>query len=226
MILAALLSLSMKPLFASESPIIKVALSDVEAISYSEGGKLKGINYEILRKIEISSGLKFDYSLYPHARISKDLFLAAPDLTILLTGTCDKFSDYEHSGSLYQAVPAIYVNKSYKPPFKNMRIGRIRGTCSDLTTEYVKSENVVDLPNLKPAFEMLEMGRLDGICGIDFIVEDILKNEPKLKEQIVIYKTQNHDLEKYQSVVCRKKGLSADVKAKLDKAIKNLKIHI
>lgn len=205
---------------------LKVAMSDIITLSYQEDGKFKGIHYNILTQLEKISGLKFNYILYPHARLAQKLSTEAPDITILMEGSCNKFSDdYEHYGPLYEASPTIFLKKGFNSKNKNMRIGRLRGTCTDLLAENVKVENAIDLTSMKQAMTMLEADRLDGVCGLDTIVRYSLKKYSSSKYEMVVFKKQPSSSQ-FRAVFCTKKNLPSDIKSKLKLGLKKIKIEI
>lgn len=204
---------------------LKVAMSDVDTLSYQEDGQYKGIHYNILTQLEKDLGLKFNYSLYPHVRLAQQLIQESPDITILMEGACDKFaSDYEHYGPLYEAAPTIYLKKTFDQKNKNVRIGRLRGTCSELMAENVKPENGVNLPSMKQALEMMELNRLDGICGLDTVVKYTLKKYSHLNLKLVVFKTQPSSIQ-FRAVICAKKSLPQDIKNKIAFAVKKIAVE-
>lgn len=205
---------------------LQVGLSDVAPISFIKDGKISGINYDITKQIEKNSGLKFNYTLYPHARIKKVLETPGPDFVLVFKGVCSKYSNhYEMSKDLYPMQIQMHLNKSIDPVKTDIRIARIRGTCVDLSTAHVKRELILDVDDLNQAINMLKVKRIDGVCGTDLVIAHHLKAHPEIKEQLYVYKTQLKD-DRLESVMCMKKNLSDIVKKKLHKATENLKIPL
>lgn len=203
---------------------LQIAMSDVEPISYSDNGHFKGLNYDILSSLEKESGLKFNYRLLPHARLVNLLPIENPDISIVFAVVCNKFpNEYETQSVLYRMKPTIYL-KNGTTPSKDLRVGRVRGTCSDLMKENVKPENVIEVTDIHQAISMLQLGRIEGICAVDALMNYSLKRHPGFKEKLTVFKAQNH-VDDFDAVICRKKSLPADVKTKLEKGAKKLKIE-
>jgi len=206
---------------------LSVALSDVAPFGYSEHGQFKGINYDIFEKIGKEAGLKFSYTLYPHARIKNLLPLENPDLVIIFAPACHQFSDeYEIQNKVYRVKAVLYLNEKVDPTkIKDARVGRVRGTCVGLMKDSIKPENVFDLTDLSQALAMMDLGRLEGVCALETLLNYNLKKHPEFKEHLVAYKKQTHAAD-FDAVICRKKNLPEATKAKLEHAAKSLKFDV
>lgn len=211
--------------FAGAPTELSVAMSDVKPYSYSENGQYKGINYAVWEQIEKKSGLKFNYQLYPHARLQGMLKAENPDLVILFELTCSENNDnYEIQKELYSVKPTLFFKKGVDPKSKNIHVGRIRGTCQDLMKANIAADQVVELTDLDQVLSMLELGRIDGLCALDALMDYTVKRRTSFKEKLFVYKTQSK-LKDFEAVICRKKSLSKNIKRKLEKAAQNIKIN-
>lgn len=210
------------PAHSEPSTTLEIALSaDVAPFSYMENGTLHGINYEILNQLSQITGMKFTYKLYPHIRLQNSLSKINPDMTIFFSVSCDKYSDlYEKKESLYTAKPTLYLKESVSYDKEKIRVGMLRGACTDLSTKYLKRELITDVTDTSQVIEMLYTGRLDGICGLPAMVNYLLKQR-KHSVKLIPHKTDSQTLE---AVICRKKNLSPELKKKLDEAFKSVKI--
>ena len=221
-LLSALLLISSLSLAKPAEPALEIALSDVGPFAYKEAGGIRGINYEILQDLAKKSGLNFKYRLYPHVRLKNALPNVDPDLSILFSGACNKFSDkYEIQTKIYTAKPTLFLKSSVNLQDERIRIGLIRGTCTDLSKRYFKPQMVTDILDITQAIDMMAAGRLEGVCGLIPVVKFGLERKKNFTEKLI----QSHaDSEILESVICRKKSLSLEIKKKLDEAGKNLKI--
>lgn len=201
---------------------INVAMSDVKPVSFRENGALKGINYDILRQIESNTGEIFNYNLYPHSRILNSLPEVNPDLVVVFQNVCKKYEkQYEIASHLYVSMPTIFVKKGTDTK-KELRIGRILGTCSVLMNAHVKKDNQFDVSTLDQAIEMLNKNRLDGICGVSFVL-NYSKQNVQLKNELVVYKSDNNKKD-FTAVICQKKSLPVSIKNKIKSAAKKIKL--
>jgi ABC-type amino acid transport substrate-binding protein len=201
---------------------LQVALSDVGPFAYKESGSIRGINYDILNELSKKSGLNFEYRLYPHVRLKNALPNVSPDITILFSAACKKFSDaYEIQSKLYTAKPTLFLKNSVNLQDDRIRVGLVRGTCSDLSKRYFKPQMITDISDMTQAIDMMASGRLEGVCGLAPVVRFGLERKKTFTEKIVSSHT---DSEVLEAVICRKKNLSPEIKKKLDEAAKNIKI--
>ncbi len=214
-----LLNFSLTQVKADE---LRVAITNIPPFSYVEDQQFKGFHIDILHQIEHNSGLKFNYTLYPHARITTYLEGSNPDLFILSRIICDRSDKYEVQETLYRIRPAIMVKQSvYKKNRNNYRIGRLLGTCTELFKKYVGKLGT-DVTSMEQAADMLKTNRLDGICSITPIINYAF-NRKNYKEKLVMHK-QQPDTPLFDAVICRKKDLSPQIKRKLEAASKTIKI--
>lgn len=196
---------------------IQVGMSDVPPISYMEDGVLKGYNIDILKQLESKSNLKFNYTLYPHARITKLLSDENPDLIITFTVICKRYPQYEFQKKLYSLKPSILLKKNIDPKKQDIRIGKVIGTCNELAEKNAKHDSIVDVTSMDQTFKMLKANRLDGICGNEAVLNYNLNNNKEFINQLVRYKTQGETTD-FDAVICRKKNLPLTIKKKLDEA--------
>ncbi len=207
---------------AKNPPEIEIAMSDVKPVSYLEDGSFKGVNYDILKQIENLSKLKFNYNLYPHSRLLTKLPEVNPDMTILFQNACQKHQEqYEVAAPLYISTPTIFLKKDVRPS-RNLRIGRIAGTCTLIMNQHIEKEFQLDVATLDQALEMLNKNRLDGICGVPLVLKYSLTNA-HLKNTLVAYKSESNT-HNFTAVVCLKKSLPEDLKKKIKAAINQVKI--
>ena len=197
-------------------------LSDIAPYNFLENGKLVGINAEYIHHLEKNSGLKFNLQFFPHARMIKRLETESTDAMLIFRTICNKFPvSYEPLISLNTIVPSIYVKKFTSTNMSDIRIARVRGTCTQLAKDYIKKNNIEEVGNMRLAFRMLNAGRIDGVCGNPPLIRYYNVN-PHI--ELSIYKTQKK-LPDFQAVVCVKKSLSPAIKAQLlDGATKSLSI--
>lgn len=206
--------------FLSKAQTLQVGLSDVGPYAYREHGEIKGVNYDLLTQLSQDSGLNFKYELYPHARLVNAIETSSMDLAIFFSVSCLKNSKhYEIQEKLYEATPTIFVKSSVDTKQKDLRIGRLRGTCSELVKQYVKPEMLTEVNSMEQALEMLKTGRLQGICGLLPVI-NFYKERIKYQEKLVPLHITQQPLE---AVICRKKSLSESIKKKLEAAAKKLK---
>ena len=201
---------------------LEIAMSDVKPVSYLEEGSFKGINYDILKQIENHSKLKFNYNLYPHSRLLTKLPEVNPAMTILFKNACLKHhGQYEVAAPLYVSTPTIFLKKDVRPS-RNLRIGRIAGTCTLIMNQHIEKEFHLDVATLDQALEMLNKNRLDGICGVPLVLKYSLTNA-RLNSSLVAYKSESNTQD-FTAVVCLKKSLTAHLKKKIRAAINKIKI--
>jgi ABC-type amino acid transport substrate-binding protein len=194
----------------------------VGPFAYNENGQLHGYNFEILNELAKKSGLKFRYQTYPHIRLTTSLDSVAPDLTIFFSASCLKFSTaYEIQEHLYSAKPTLFLKESVSIKSPTLRIGAIRGTCLDLIKNYLKHGMITEISDMKQALEMLNTGRLDGVCGLPPVVRFSLEKNKNFEAKIKPFYTESQTLE---AVLCRRKDLSVELKKKLEVAVKKIKI--
>lgn len=205
-------------------PILQVGLSEVGPFAYEENGMLVGINHDILSQLSKESGLTFKYSLYPHARMINSLNTSSPDLVINFSTTCQKYEkNYEIQSILYSLKPALYLKSSIDIKKTNPRIGRLRGTCTELISKHVKREMLTEVSSMEQALEMITSNRLQGVCGLNAVIK-FYAQKIGFQEKLVVYQTSSRPLD---AVICRKKSLPEDVKKKLEAAAKKVKkVHI
>jgi ABC-type amino acid transport substrate-binding protein len=204
------------------SHTLQVIVSDVPPLSYLAEGKLTGFNVDILKQIEKESHLKMNFSLYPHARIHKSLESGEPDFTIILKKICDSYKNtYEYYEPFYNLRPSILLKRTVDPMKKDIRIGRGRGMCTNLSLNFVKKEMVVEVSNLDQAFKMLQVDRLDGVCGIEPVIKYNLKQNKFLNEELVLYKTQER-ISDFDTVICAKKSLPIKIRKLLQSAARKV----
>jgi ABC-type amino acid transport substrate-binding protein len=210
-------------IFAYGAEEIKVNASDVPPFGYAVNGVPTGINIDILNQLEHYSGIKFNINLYPHARVLFLLNNADPDLLIIFRNSCDKNSDkYEIQKHIYSLRPSLFFKKGVDTLSKNLAYGRLNGTCSAFAKELGIEKNITNLPSMDIAIEMLRTNRLDGICGIDQVVEYSAKKD-NFWNQIYLFKSAERTKD-FDAVVCRKKSLPESVKKKLDEGMLKVKI--
>ncbi|MBC7715003.1 MAG: transporter substrate-binding domain-containing protein [Rhizobacter sp.] len=220
-----LLGVSLNAFGAHANPSeLHIVTFDIAPFSYFENNELKGYNIDILKQLEKSSGLKFNYEVLPYERLKLFLKRGTPDLLINLRALCLKNSKaYEVQEKLYETVPAIFVKKGTQPTRGNIRVGRLLGTCGLVSKKYLKNANIVDLPSLDQAVEMLVDKKIDSICGLGPVVNYSLQKR-KFSEPMVIYKSQTNDDHMFDAVLCRKKSLSPAIKKQLEQAARGIKI--
>lgn len=221
-LLCTLLFVSSISLAKPAEPILEIALSDVGPFAYKKAGDIRGINYDIFQELAKKSGLTFKYRLYPHVRLKNALPNVDPDLVILFSAACNKFSDkYEIQSKIYTAKPTLFLKASASLQDEKIRIGLIRGTCSDLSKRYFKPQMITDISDITQALDMMAAGRLEGVCGLAPVIKFGLERKKNFTEKLV---ASHADSEILEGVICRKKSLSLDIKKRLDEAGKNLKI--
>lgn len=207
---------------AQTAAVLEVGLSEVGPLAYKEDGKIKGINYDILTQLEKESGLKFNYVLYPHARLIHSIENTKADLSIFFSVNCEKYaSTYEIQTRLHKAHLGLYLKNGVTLKKPHLQIGLIRGTCSRLASQYLKPEMIFEVSSMDQAIDMLKAGHLDGVCGVKAVVDYSCNRNKKSKIQLTLAQTDSIPME---AVICRKKSLSADIKKKLDEAATKLKI--
>jgi hypothetical protein len=205
----------------AEANKLEVGLSEVKPLAYREGGKIKGINYDILSQLEKESGLSFNYNLYPHARLIYSVENTQSDLAIFFSVNCLKYaSTYEIQTKLHQAHLGVYHKEGVTLTKLGLQIGMIRGTCSRLSAQALKPDMISEVSSMDQAIEMLKAGRLDGVCGVKAVIDASISSKG-YKEKLSLAQ---QDSEPMEAVICRKKSLSADIKKKLDEAAKKLKV--
>lgn len=222
--LELLILLFLIPSFATaEINELQISTSEVAPFFYSKNGKMLGYHVEILNQLENLSGLKFKYTIVPHARLTNMLENSNPDLVIFFKNTCEKYADtYEVQTKLYSVLPSIFIKSGIEPTKQAIRLGRINGTCSRLAQTFVKKDMILDLSSIDQAIAMLKSGRLDGVCSLPPVLNYSIK-ESNFKRELVLYKTESYsDLN--DAVICRKKSLPLRIKKKLEMAAKKLKI--
>ncbi|WP_295903021.1 substrate-binding periplasmic protein [uncultured Bdellovibrio sp.] len=210
--------------FFAKAQTLQVGLSEVGPFAYEEKGQLKGINYDILSQLAKESGLTFEYNLYPHARLVNAMETSNPDLAIFFSVSCIKYEKhYEIQDKLYEATPRIYLKPSVDLKQKDVRIGRLRGTCTELIHQYVKPERLTEVTSMDQAVEMLKSNRLQGVCALSSVL-NFAKDKAHYDEKLVSSLKNEKPLE---AVLCRKKSLPEEIKRKLEAAAKKLKkIHV
>lgn len=207
---------------AKDSPTIQVDLSDVPPFSYIENGKIKGINVDIAKQLEKKSKLKFQYNIYPHGRMLKVLKSKHSDVIISFRIMCEKNKDsYEVQTKLFSLMPIILLKKSVDPKKQDIRVGRLIGTCQDLSDTNVKKELLVNIASLDLAFKMLKAKRLDGVCANAPVLKYNLQHYKEFKNELTVYRVQA-DTAGFDAVICRKKSLPTTVKKKLERAAKEI----
>jgi len=220
-ILTPLILISFSFAAGTPSPQLEVGLSEVGPLAYKENGELKGINYDILTQLEKGSGLKFNYTLYPHARLIHSIEQTHSDLAIFFAVNCLKYAKtYEIQTALHKAHLGLYLKDAVTLKKEHLQIGMIRGTCSRLSSQALRPEMIVEVSNMDQAMEMMKAGRLDGVCGVKAVIDFSAKNKD-FKGKL---KVAQLDSEPMEAVICRKKTLPDDVKKKLDDAAKKLKV--
>lgn len=201
---------------------LDVGLSEVGPLAYKEDGKIKGINYDILTQLEKESGIKFNYVLYPHARLVHSIEKTQSDLSIFFAPNCLKYADtYEVQTSLHKAHLGLYLKDSVTLTKPHLQIGLIRGTCNRLSAEYLKPGMIFEVSDMDQAMKMLKAGHLDGVCGIKAVIDFSLGKASKAVPKLTLAQLDSMPME---AVICRKKSLSAGVKKKLDEAMKKIKV--
>lgn len=206
----------------ANEPKLEVGLSEVGPLAYRETGKLKGINYDILSQLEQVSGLHFNYTLYPHARLIHSIEKTYSDLSIFFAPSCLKYSEtYEVQTKLHDTHLALYLKSPLTLSKPNLRIGLIRGTCSRLAAESLKPEMITEVSSMDQALDMLKADRIDGVCGVPAVVDFSLSLHKNFKEKLILAKT---DPTPMTAVICRRKTLSVEIKTKLDEAAKKIKV--
>lgn len=208
----------------ASSPPLQVGLSEVGPFAYEENGKLVGVNHAILSQLAKESGLTFKYALYPHARMTNSLESSSSDLVVNFSVTCQKYEkNYEIQNTIYSVRTALYLKSSVDTKKMNPRIGRLRGTCTELINKYVKPEMLTEVSSMEQALEMLMSNRLQGVCGLSSVIK-FYAQKISFQEKLVVYQTSSRPLD---AVICRKKSLPEEVKKKLETAAKKLKqVHI
>lgn len=200
---------------------LQVGMSEAAPFSYKEDDQFKGINYEILTQIQKESGLQFNYTMYPHARIANSIAGTNSDLAIFFSVSCTKHDKYEFHGKLYEVKPGIYLKDAEALKRPGARIGALLGTCTHLIKQYVTPDMLVELTSMDHAIEMMRVGRLEGVCGIKAVIDYSIQKNKAFHDKLVLAHLDNQPLE---AVICRRKDLSADIKTKLEKAVLKIKI--
>lgn len=211
---------------AAEKVELKVVIPEVAPFGYYEDGQIKGIHYEIFRRLEKESGIKFNYAIYPYPRLKALLSTEAPDLALVFASVCEQHQEnYEIQKHLQRLKLNIHLKANVDPKSKNMRIVRVRGTCVGYIHDAVKSENVIDVAEFRQALDMLELGRADGVCALDVVYKYGLKTHPQFTEKLVRFKTHS-SVPEFEAVVCQRKKIPAALKIRLDKALKHIDTKI
>lgn len=207
---------------AQTPPTLEVGLSEVGPLAYMEDGKIKGINYDILSQLEKESGIKFNYTLIPHARLIHSIENTRSDLSIFFSTNCERYAaTYEVQAKLHEAHLGIYLKDGITLEKPHLQIGLIRGTCQRLSSQYLKPEGIFEVATMDQAIKMLQAGHLDGVCGIKAVVDYSVSKAKKLKHRLVLVQKDSAPM---TAVICRKKTLSAEIKKKLDDAGKKINI--
>lgn len=205
----------------AEERKLEVGLSEVGPLAYKEGGKIKGINYDIMTQLEKASGLRFNYTLFPHARLMYSVENTNSDLTVFFSKNCEKYADtYEIQTRLQKAHLGLYLNEAVTLSKTNLQIGLVRGTCSHLAATVLKPEMIQEVSSMDQAIDMLKAGRLDGVCGVKAVVDFSIQKDKDFKQKLLLSQSDPVPME---AVICRKKALPAEIKKKLDEAAKKIK---
>lgn len=210
--------------FAANSDATKAletALSEVEPFAFKKKTVIQGINYDLLRQIESKAGLKFNYGLYPHFRLTTDLGGTRADVAIMFETTCQRQPTYEVQSILYSIKPTLYLKEPLNLKSKDLRVGLIRGTCTYVPKKVIPAEMVTEINDMSQGIDMIRAGRLDGVCGLKPVVEASLSHKHKLPVKLVPHYL---DEKMLRSVVCVKKTLPTAMKRKLELGVKDLKI--
>lgn len=217
-IVISLLTIFFESSFA-QTPVLNMDLSNFPPYTTMTHGKLTGINAEYITSLEKTSGMEFRYELYPHARMRKRLETGSAEAMLIFRSICDNFShNYESLISVYSILPSIYLLKKTDEIKNDIRIGRVRGTCTLLLKENMKEENIVELDNMELGFRMMKAGRMDGVCAN----APLLKYHNKqAKFEFKIFKTQK-DSPDFKAVICVRKNLSTQIKKQLKEAGKKV----
>ncbi|WP_413289759.1 substrate-binding periplasmic protein [Bdellovibrio sp. HCB337] len=200
---------------------LQVGLSDAAPYGYKEGEQFKGINYDIFTQIEKESGLRFNYTMYPHARLANSMEKTDSDLAIFFSVSCVKHAAYEFKEKLYEVKTGLYLKDQNALKRPGARIGVLLGTCTRLVKTHLTPDMVVELTSMDHAIEMLRVGRLEGVCGIKNVIDFSIQKNKAFHEKLVPAHIDDQPLE---AVLCRRKSLSADIKGKIDKALQKIKV--
>lgn len=207
--------------------IAKLRIGFTEVVPYGykdKEGNIHGINYEILQQIEKKSGLEFEYRLYPQARLTAGISAGDMDIALVFDHTCAlKYAEgYEFQSPLYNAKSSIFTAQPLSPAMKEIKIARIRGTCSLWPKESDQVKSVFyDVNNFAQAIEMVRAKRLDGVCGLEPVIRYHIK---RMKApDFYIWKAHPKEM---RAGLCLRKDLPADVKKKLKDASDNLEVNL
>lgn len=205
----------------------KVATPNIAPFSYYENDELKGYHIDIFQQLEKLSGLKFNYKVLPYARVKLFIEREKPDLLINFRTNCLKFpTEYEVQGKLFEVVPSILIKKSAVSAHSDIRVGRLIETCNKLMETNIRKDRIVDLASMDQAIEMLNVNKLEGVCGLEPVINYSIRKNKKFHEKLVIYKTQVNEGGLFDAVLCRKKSLSPEIKKKLEDAFPKIKIPV
>lgn len=200
---------------------LQVALSDVAPFAYMQNEKMIGYHMEIFAELEKLTGIKFHYSLLPHARINHFLEKDSMDLAITTRLICKKSSElFISSPGLYQNHPTVFINVAKKAE-KKPKIGRLISTCSAFASKYRELE-MVDLTTMQAAADLMKSGRLDGLCGLPPVINHYLKKNNSKIELIKLYTDQFES--DYEAVLCIKKSLDPLIIQKITSQLKNIRL--
>lgn len=208
----------------SSAEAVRVGLSDVPPFSYEKNGKFQGLNYDIFQQLAAKSGLDFKYEIYPHIRLSQTLPSADVDLVLLFSPSCLQHkNEFEIITTVYSLRVAIYVRTPLPSSTKDLKIGRLLGTCTELMKEYVKPENVYNVSDMDQAIHMIESGRLDGVCGLAPVLKYALVQSAKQPLKLLRFQSQKEAMD---AVLCRRRTLRPKFKGLLENAAKGLNVTI
>lgn len=205
---------------------LNVAIPDVAPFGYLEDGELKGIYHRIFTNLEKESGIKFIYTLYPYARLKTSLISENPDLVILFAPVCEQHKPaFEIQKHLQRLTLSIFLKAKADVKSKDLRVARVRGTCLGFMNDTVKPENIIDVSDFKQALSMIELGRAEGVCALNLVLNYNEKKHPEFTEKLTQFKTQGPVAE-FEAVLCGRKNIDQTLKKKLEKALKHVDTRI
>lgn len=202
---------------------LAIAIPDVAPFGYmDQDDTLKGLYFDVFKRIEKASELNFEYTLYPYARLKTSLSNDRPDLVILFAPLCELHKElYEVQQRFKRLSVSLFLKANADSKSKDLKMARVRGTCLTFMDGTIKPENIIEVADFKQAVSMLQLGRIDGVCALNLVYEFNIKKHPEFTEKMVRFKTGGQSLD-FEPALCRRKDLPQASKLKLEKAVKSI----
>ncbi|MGZ5279666.1 MAG: substrate-binding periplasmic protein, partial [Pseudobdellovibrionaceae bacterium] len=181
------------PLYAQQmtADVLRFALFDRVPFVWKEGSQTKGFHYKIAQGISTITGRPLEITMVPCRRAIELLKTGKVDVIILTDQT--ELEDQRFQKAFLDIVQTLIVTMKAHTPILSKegvrgRIARINGGCSELTegTELT----LINVKSYEQALDMLQAGRVDGICGT-VAIHHFLHQRQKLKTQ-----TESHPIQK------------------------------